>query len=180
MSHLYRLSFVAALGFLGACSSAPPVVPTTGPAAKLRVAVNSPFATNFNLYRAASQSCGSSSIGGLGFFHPEAGEWQRDRRKFGLRQNLLPTAQVPENMYAEHKVSVAEPFFLSFSGANTGCSGVLRLPLEADKDYEFLLTSSSGVCRPQLFVLNPAGGAGQSRSEVPLASPQTGFACAIS
>jgi hypothetical protein len=169
---------IALVLFLSSCGTpAPPATLPSGiPQAKLRVAVDTTYATNTDIWRAAELKCGSSSVGHLGFFHPNAsGAWQKDRRLYGLRQSLVAPATVPDNMYSEHVLALDRPVYVHFNSALTSCAGVVELPLQAGKEYEFLLSVRGNSCIPRLFTLNAASRL--TREEVTLAAPIEGPAC---
>jgi len=164
----------------------PSALPAGTPQAKLRVAVVSSRATNITLMRVLEMACATgSSLTGmqtgiqmLGWFHPHAsGEWQRNRRHFGLRQQMSIPAIVPENMYAEHIVSTEGAFFIQYGAALTLCGAVTRLPLRSGWEYEFFLPVAADGCRPRLFELEDVGVGNIRRVEVPLARPVEGFHC---
>jgi hypothetical protein len=118
-------------------------------------------------------------MGSLGFFHPSAsGDWQKDRRYYGLRQDIQVPARVPENMYAEHVMSLERPVYIYFNAALTSCAGVVELPLAHAGIYEFELAVGPEMCKPRLFSLVSTS-VSNPRAEVALSPPTTGFACTL-
>src|SRR5690349_942867 len=85
-----RLASLLLVIVVGACARVPmpgPLAPET-PQAKLRVAANAGVGTNITFMRVPEMAC-SSGMTFLGWFHPGAsGDWQRDRRHYGLRQRM--------------------------------------------------------------------------------------------
>jgi hypothetical protein len=142
-------------GLLSACSAtAPPVqLPEGTPTAKLRVGVESNYATNIELNRTSAVGCPSKGLNGLGWFHPNAsGEWQKRRRLYGLRQPMALSSHLPDNMHAEHVVALDQPFQLVYS-ATFVCSGSARLSLSPGREYEFILSVTGEGCQPRLYEL---------------------------
>jgi hypothetical protein len=150
-------------GLLSACSAtAPPAqLPEGTPTAKLRVGVESDYATNIEVSRTSAVGCPSRGLNGLGWFHPNAsGEWQKRRRLYGLRQPMALPSHLPDNMHAEHVVALDQPFQLVYS-ATFVCSGSARLPLSPGREYEFILSVTGEGCRPRLYELMTDGGMGR-------------------
>ncbi len=137
----------------------------------------SAYSTNIGLMRVPEMAC-STGINSLGWFHPDAsGDWQRNRRHYGLRQQMRIPASVPDNMYAEHVVSTESPFFIQYGAALTRCGAVTRLDLKPGREYEFFLNIAPDVCVPHLFEFEDLGAKNVRRIEIPLPQPIEGFLC---
>lgn len=74
-----------------------------------------------------------------------------------------------------HVLALDRPVYVHFNSALTSCAGVVELPLQAGKEYEFLLSVRGNSCIPRLFTLNAASRL--TREEVTLAAPIEGPAC---
>ena len=177
---MYKTSVAVICLLLGGCAASvpPPQVPAGSPQSRLRFAVDTTVATNIGANRVAQLACEATPGYMLGWFHPAAaGSWQDGRRLAGLRIGIEPPPDVPRNLYSEHVVAVDRPFFVQFGAALTACSGVVELPLQPGRDYEFRLTVGRDVCKPALFELSAPTPAAQTRTEVPLGTVVKSFAC---
>ena len=169
------------VGLLTSCASPPPAaLPLSVPQAKLRVAVDTSTSTNVDLWRAKEKKCGTSSLGHLGFFNPGvSSDWQKSKRKYGLRQGIAVAPTVPEHMYSEHVVALDNPMYVRFNAVQTGCAGAIELPLSPGNEYEFVLSERDGYCRLQLFSLDLQAPPGFQRREIGLQPAVTGALCRL-
>lgn len=134
---------------------------------RLRVATDLDGNTGFEAAR--TFTCGGSSLGNLGFFHPGSADWQAYRRGFDRKLGMPLSAGLQANMFAEYVIDGTRPFFVRASNvAGTGgvilTGGSAYVPVTTGylvvgftptpgHDYELDFTGDADVRNLRLFEL---------------------------